>query len=147
MLDQSCHPSFGELVASAPERLELSPNLARTLSAAHRHCQFDQRQWPRIPLMLQAAVELSSPLAAFPRGDIRGRAIVCDASVRGMRFLFDQQLWPGDRVRLFLAEAQFEGEVVRARRLEARCYEIGLRLETPLSQDMIRHFLAQKRQS
>ncbi|HUE71030.1 MAG TPA: PilZ domain-containing protein [Pirellulaceae bacterium] len=145
MLDHDCHPSFGELIDAAPNRLQVPATLLRALSVAERHCQFDQRQSPRIPLMLKGAADVSSTLPAFPRGDIRGRVIVCDASLRGMRFLFDQQLWPGERVRLLLPESQFTGEVARARRLQPHCYEIGVRLDAALSQNLIRQFLSQQR--
>src|SRR5687768_13404686 len=143
MLDHDCHSSFVELIETAPSRLQVPASLVRTLAVAERHGQFDQRQSPRIPLLLQAAAEVSSTFPAFPRGDIRGRAIICDASLRGMRFLFDQQLWPGERVRLYLPDAQFTGEVARARRLQSHCFEIGARLDAPLSQDLIRKFLTQ----
>ena len=145
MLDHDSHPSFGELIDAAPNRLEVPSTVLRALLVAERHCQIEQRQSPRIPLMLKAAVDIAATLPAFPRGDDRGRAIVCDASLRGMRFLFDQQLWPCERVRLYLPEHQFTGEVARARRIQAHCYEIGLRLDAPLSQDMIRYFHALQR--
>ena len=144
MLDHDCHPSFGELIDAAPNRLQVPQTLVRALHVAERHCQIEQRQSPRIPLLLAAAAEVPGPLPAFPRGDVRGRAIVCDASLRGMRFLFDQQLWPGERVRLTLPDVQLTGEVARSRRIQSHCYEIGIRLDAPLSQDMIRTFHAQQ---
>ncbi len=144
MLDHDCDAGLGELIDAAPNRLQVSANLLRTLTVAERNCPFDQRQSPRIPVMLKGAVDVSGPLPAFPRKDIRGRAIVCDASLRGMRFLFDQQLWPGERVLLYLLEGKFGGEVSRARRLQASCYEIGVRLDAPLSQDLIRKLLAKR---
>lgn len=145
MLDQDCHASHAELIAAAPNRLQIPGALARALTVAERRCEVEQRQSPRILLMMPAAVDVSSSLPAFPRGDIRGQAIVCDASLRGMRFLFDQQLWPGERVSLYLPEALLKGEVARARRLQAHCYEIGVRLDAPLSQPLIREFMAQQR--
>jgi hypothetical protein len=147
VLGHDCHAPFSEVIDAAPNRLQVPATLVRALAASERHCEFDQRQSPRIPLMLKAAVDVSRPLPAFPRADICGRAIVCDASLRGLRFLFDQQLWPGERVSLFVPEAQFTGEVARARRLHPQCYEIGLRLDAPLSPELIRSFLAQQRMS
>ncbi len=147
MLDHDCQPALGELIEAAPNRLQVPPNLLRSLAAAKRHCPFEQRQSPRISLLLKGAADVSGSLPAFPRKDIRGRAIVCDVSLRGMRFLFDLQLWPGERVLLYLPEGQFAGEVARARRLQPQCYEIGLRLDSALPPELIRHFLSQQRSS
>ncbi len=145
MLDQDRHAPFAELIAAAPSRLQIPTSLARALTVAQRHSHIEQRQSPRIGLLLHAAAEVAGPLPAFPRTDTRGKAIICDASLRGMRFLFDQQLWPGERVSLFLPEAQLSGEVARARRLQPQCYEIGIRLDAALPPALIKQFMAQQR--
>jgi hypothetical protein len=147
VLDQDCHAPFAELIAAAPNRLQAPGSLIRALTVADRHCHFEQRQSPRIPLLLHGAAEVAGPLPAFPRGDIRGKAIICDVSLRGMRFLFDLQLWPGERVNLFLPDVQFSGEVARARRLQSHCYEIGIRLDAALPPLLIKQFMAQQRRA
>jgi hypothetical protein len=86
-------------------------------------------------------MQVSQPLPAFSRADAPGGILIRDVSRRGLQFLFDQQLFPGEQLRIWLPETELKGEVIRCRRLGPRYYEIGVRLAAALSPALVRQLL------
>ena len=144
MLDQNCQAPFAQLIDAAPLRLETPPE--RTVprgTAAATPFPFEQRQSPRIEHRRRGAMQVADPIPAIRRTATPDGILVRDVSRRGMRFLFDQQLFPGEKLRIWLPEAELRGDVMRCRRLGPRCYEVGVRLADALAPALIRQLLSQ----
>ena len=75
----------------------------------------------------------------------RKRGWVRDVSLRGIRFLYHEQLYPGERIRLWVPEAELSGEVARTLRMGERCYEIGARLDAAIPAKLLKRLLAARR--
>lgn len=149
MLDQISSEPFDHLIASAPCRLTLGAELSAYLNGSQRAAAspIDERLTGRIAAYMRAAVDVWQELPAFPRRELLAQAIITDVSLRGMRFLFDQQLFPGERVAVWLPQVELTGEVARCRRLAKNGYEIGVRLQAPLPAGQLKQFLVQRRQA
>ncbi len=53
------------------------------------------------------------------------RGLLKDLSRTGMGLLYHEQLYPGESISMEFEQRLFEIEVVRCRRLDTACYEIG----------------------
>ena len=143
MLDQADQAPFAQLIDAAPLRLEAPVEPLPPPSAdGARSVPFEQRQSPRITLRRRGAMQVSRPLPAFARASTPDGILVRDVSRRGLRFLFDQQLFPGEQLKIWLPEAELTAEVTRCRRLGPRCYEIGVRLASALTPVLVRQLLS-----
>lgn len=144
MLDQVSQSPFSQLINAAPLRLQVpveSP-VPLAASAGAQSIPFDQRQAPRVNFRRRGAMQVSQPLPTCSRTDAHGGILVWDVSRRGLRFLFDEQLFPGEQLRIWLPETELKGEVIRCRRLGPRCYEIGVRLADALAPELVRQLLS-----
>lgn len=147
MLEHAGAGVYEPLIARAPAHLEM-PRDAGARPAGGRGAgaaPIDQRRTARIPTLIRAAAEVSQPLEAIPRGDTRAQVWVRDVSLRGIRFLYHEQLYPGERIRLWVPEAELSGEVARTLRVGERCYEIGARLDAAIPAKLLKRLLAARR--
>ena len=86
----------------------------------------EQRQHPRFFFRSVAAIVVESTLPAFPRSGESERVFTKDISRAAVSFLHGEQLFPGERVQLTLANGQErETTVLRCRRVEAKCWEVA----------------------
>jgi len=92
----------------------------------------EDRQAARVPTFTRAAIRVTRGLPAFPRDGAVVGTILVDVSLRGMRLLYGEQLFPKEEVSIWLPSTELHGEVTRCRRLSATCYETGVRLDAPL---------------
>lgn len=67
---------------------------------------------------------------------IRHRGLLKDLSRTGVGLLYHEQLYPGEFIGMEFQQRLFEIEVVRCRRLDTACYEIGgvVKAVSPLQQ-------------
>ncbi len=88
----------------------------------------EQRRFPRVNLRTPAALRYRQTLHALPRAESWHKVFVKDISRCGVAFLHGEQLYPNERMALLMPDGtRLPVEVVRCRRLGARCYEIGVR--------------------
>lgn len=146
MLEITGDEPFQALIQAAPCRLQWSGELDHWLAdpPGGSTSQFDERQMARLPGFHPAAAEVTKALPAFPRAGTRAQAIITDISLRGLRLVFDLQLWPGERVAVWLPDWELTGEVVRCRRLGQNCFEIGIRLAAAIPPRLLRQFLSER---
>jgi hypothetical protein len=98
----------------------------------------EDRQAARVPTFARAAMCISRGLPAFPRDGTVVGTIVVDVSLRGVRLLYDEQLFPREEVCIWLPGTELHGEVARCRRLSAKCYEAGVRLDAPFPSSLLK---------
>jgi hypothetical protein len=73
-----------------------------------------------------AALEHRQSLPALPRADTRHVVYTKDVSRGGIGFLHSEPLFPMEQFRLALPDGKSRTiEVVRCRRIQQRCFEIG----------------------
>lgn len=143
MPDQASPSPFAQLIADAPLRLQSPPGLASSEAAdGGRITAVERRQTPRASLHRRGAIQVSQPLPAITRAEALSGILVRDVSRRGLRFLYDEQLFPGEQVKIWLPDTELQGEVIRCRRLASHCYEIGVRLVDALASAQVRHLLS-----
>jgi len=89
----------------------------------------DRRRYPRHYLRAVAALQCRQTFAALPRPAAWHKVYTKDISRCGLAFLHSQQLFPRERMRIILPDGQPRIiEVLRCRRIQERCYEIGARM-------------------
>ena len=114
-----------ELLATAEDRLSVPRSVTAALTAQP---QADtRRRFARAVFARRAVLEIAQSLPAFPRAPGRYVVLTRDLSRSGIGFLHAAELYPGERVTLWLATGPVATEVARCVRHESRCYEIGVR--------------------
>lgn len=134
MLDQDRDEPFAQLIAAAPLRVEPPPGMTPGRKSPGNSAAFpvEDRQAARVPTFAFAAMRIARGLPAFPRdGEVVGTFLV-DVSLRGVRLLTHEQLFPKEEVCVWLPSTELHGEVARCRRLSATCWDTGVRLDAPL---------------
>jgi hypothetical protein len=85
----------------------------------------EPRRFVRQHFPTRAIMELATSLAAIPRDYAKYVVLMKDISRQGASFLHVAQLFPGERVELTLATGRIPYTVMRCRRHNDCCYEIG----------------------
>ena len=85
----------------------------------------EPRRFVRQHFPTRAIMELTTTLAAIPRKYAKYVVLMKDISRQGASFLHVAQLFPGERVELTLATGRIPYTVMRCRRHNDACYEIG----------------------
>ena len=89
-------------------------------------CMGDKRRFPRSYFRGAAALHYRQSFPALPRRDLWYRVFTKDVSRGGISFLHGEQLFPGEQMTVVLSDGRSRPvEVVRCRRIEDRCFEIG----------------------
>jgi len=89
----------------------------------------DKRRYPRHYLRVAAALQHRQTFPALPRAAAWHKVYTKDISRCGLAFLHSQQLFPRERMRIILPDGQSRiVEVLRCRRIQRRCYEVGARM-------------------
>lgn len=86
-----------------------------------------RRRFVRAAFHRRVVLELQQTFPSVPREERNYVILTRDLSRSGIGFLHAEQLYPGERVRLWLPTGPVATEVTRCRRHDARCYEIGVR--------------------
>jgi len=88
----------------------------------------EQRRFPRFHFRSRAILLYRPTLPALPRKPGRFIVLTKNVSRQGICFLHEEQLYPCERMTLWLPSGgQTEIEVVRCLRLHERCYDAGAR--------------------
>jgi hypothetical protein len=86
----------------------------------------ENRRFPRSYLRGVAALEYRQSLPALPRAEARHAVYTKDVSRAGIGFLHSEPLYPMEQMKLALPDGKsLIVEVVRCRRIQPRCFEIG----------------------
>jgi hypothetical protein len=88
----------------------------------------ENRRYVRSYFRMQARMDLTQTLPLIPRAREQHIVLMKDVSRQGAGFLHSAQLFPGERVRLWLPTGCREYSVVRCARHNDSCYEIGAEL-------------------
>lgn len=85
----------------------------------------DMRRTARVYCPGKVLVESFATLPAVPRNHQYVVGYSVDISTTGIRFLHDTELYPGESVTLWTSAQRLTCTVVRCRRLNSHCYEVG----------------------
>ena len=85
----------------------------------------DRRRFVRHTFPCRAILEMRQTLPAIPRRHIIKQVLTRDLSREGIGFLTSQQLYPGERISLWLPRGKKDLTVVRCVEHAVDCYEIG----------------------
>jgi len=89
----------------------------------------EQRRFVRHCLRTKAVLEVAPSLPAIPRQPAFYAVFTRDLSRGGIGFLHADQLFPGERCRLWLPTQCLPFLITHCRRLNGRCYLIGAKAE------------------
>jgi hypothetical protein len=85
----------------------------------------ETRRFVRQHFPTRALMELATSLVAIPREYAKYVVLMKDISRQGACFLHIAQLFPGERVELTLSTGRIPYTVMRCRRYNDCCYEVG----------------------
>jgi len=85
----------------------------------------DMRRTTRLYCPGKLLIESFASLPSVPRNHQYVVGYSIDISASGIRFLHDTELYPGEQVTLWTSAQRLTGTVVRCRRLNELCYEVG----------------------
>jgi len=117
-----------DLVRGLKCQVELPPSWKDFFDRSGRMLtSFDeQRRFPRSYLRTKAALEYRQSFPALARHSTWHGVYSASMSRGGMSFLHFEQLFPKEQMNLVLLDGKLRPiEVVRCRRVQERCFEIG----------------------
>ena len=133
MLDQM-HDSLESLEAleSMPTNVELpegwQADTERPVPLAT--CLDDMRHYTRYKYRTRALLTLDTSLPAIMREALQAVVFTKDVSREGIAFFAESQLYPRERLHVWLpGQATQTIRVARCRKLNDHCYEVGARFE------------------
>ncbi len=131
MLEASRSEKMRLLLERLRCRIELPAQLAdletrRGVLPGEAH---DMRRSPRMYCPGKVLVESFATLPAIPRNHQFVIGYTVDISATGLRFLHDTELYPGESVTIWTTVQRLACTVIRCRRLNAHCYEVGATFE------------------
>lgn len=137
MLDASYLNDLNRILASLEDRIELSLaerlTYFRAVASADSLVLDERRGFARRQLRSRAVLELQQSLPGIQRE----RGFHCiythDVSRTGICFLHADELYPGEKCRLWLPHQALEAIVVRCHRKAGQCFEIGARFQSDQS--------------
>ncbi len=90
----------------------------------------DRRRFARLHCPGRAVLQLETSLPAIYRGRQVHCVVTKDVSRSGLSFLHTEQLFPHEKVKLWLSMGKRNATVVRCQRRNKKCYEIGVVFST-----------------
>jgi hypothetical protein len=125
MLAVSPQQSLDELLATAEDRLSVPKSVTAALKV--QPPSDARRRFVRTAFTRRAVLELGQSMPSIERAPGCFVILTRDLSRSGIGFLHAFELYPGERVKLWLPTGPVASEVARCRRHDARCYEVGVR--------------------
>ena len=130
MLEEHYSAKFRELVSSTNWEIELPVEWIGYFD--HRgemasYCD-DQRNNQRLKIRAHGLLGFERDLPFRPRTNEPVGIYTRDFAKNGVGFLAPLEIYPEERVRILLPTFWVQLEVVRARRITSKCYELGARL-------------------
>lgn len=89
----------------------------------------EERKYARYRFCRPAALQIIEDLPLLPRMRKIGGSYLVSISIGGAAVLFDEQLYPREQVRIWIAADALTGTVARCRRIGPKCYEVGIILD------------------
>ena len=86
----------------------------------------DRRKYIRHHFNSQAVLEYDETFPSIPRQHTIAQVVTCDVSRSGMAFLYSEELFPGERVSLWLPIGKRSYVVARCVEHNENCFEIGV---------------------
>ena len=90
----------------------------------------DRRRFVRLHCPSRAVLQLETTLPAIHRGRQVHCVLTKDISRSGLSFLHTEQLFPHEKVKLWLSMGKRDATVVRCLRRNEKCFEIGVVFST-----------------
>jgi hypothetical protein len=121
-------PSFRDLAAQLSCRVKLSPEQVAEMQRQGPlpSLEGDKRRFVRFHLRARGILECRTTLPAIPRSSGRFLVLVKNLSRSGIGFLHEAQLFPRERLKIWVEGRRWLPiEVARCRRLHDGCYEVG----------------------
>lgn len=88
----------------------------------------DRRHSDRQYVSVNAVLEYGQSLPGIPREHTMAKVLTRDLSDNGVGFYYSQQLFPGERVSLWLSSGKRTFQIVRCVRHNENCFEVGATL-------------------
>ena len=131
MLDADYPRRLAELMAAAPCAIDPPDDWADIQSrrGAQQSRIDERRRFVRFWFPSRCLLELDQSIPAVPRTRQIHQAWTRDVSRGGISFLHSEQLYPGERLRLWLTSGRLDCIVHRCERHNLQCWEIGVEIE------------------
>ena len=131
MLDAIDVEDCQRVIDSVPCLVEVPSALAELLQEEGYAAPspMEERKYARYRFCRPAALQITEDLPLLPRMRKIGGAYLVSVSIGGAAVLFDEQLYPRERVRIWIAAEALMGTVARCRRVGPKCYEVGVMLD------------------
>ncbi len=130
MLEIDYPTRFGELIASRECEIELPSEWTGYFDERGEITAYlsDERSNSRLKIRTEGLMWFEHTLPFRPREALMTRVYTKDFSRCGLGFLTPFELYPEECVRIVLSTFWLDVQVVRARRITSKCYEIGTKL-------------------
>ena len=130
MLEEHYSAKFHELIHSISWDIELPVEWVGYFDDRGEIASYsdDERNNQRLKIRAHGVLGFERDLPFRPRTTEPIGIYTRDFSRSGMGFLAPLEIYPGEQVRIVLPTFWLQLEVVRARRITSKCYEIGARL-------------------
>ncbi len=119
-----------------PLTVLIPPHLASFFDASgyEPEAATEDRLARRLRVRQEIAIEfLNTPLALL-EGTVErprcGTALIKDLSKDGLAFLFDHQVYPTERLRVYVQRRVLQANATRCARVGHQCYEVGVRVDS-----------------
>lgn len=99
----------------------------------------ERRRFGRFHFGTRAVLEFSAAEKLVPREDARHRIYTRDLSRGGAAFLHSEQLFPGEKVVLWLQAGRMRAVVMHCLRKGPHCYLVGVSFGETVSEDQFTH--------
>lgn len=131
MLEERYSKQFHELVSSIDWDIELPLEWADYFQDRGEVASYadDERNNQRLKVRAHGILWFEKGLPFCPRTKEPMGIYTRDFSRNGVGFLSPFQIYPDEQVRIVLPTFWMQLEVVRARRITSRCFEIGAKLK------------------
>lgn len=127
MLESDHHVKLTQVLAALECRVRLPPGWEDFFKRRGDHLvkHDDRRQFARSHCPTDALLQVRQTLPSLARERQFYRVYTKDLSRSGVSFLHEEQLFPCEQLALWFSSSLLNCTVVRCRRYNERCYEIG----------------------
>lgn len=131
MLENSYSTQIENLLAELPCAVRIPDEWGDYFSrqGVLRSIENDKRRFARKHFCTKAALDIKSSLPAIIRKPSVQAVYTRDISRNSVSFLHAEQLYPGEKCRLWLTDRRLLVTVVRCSRVNSHCYVVGSTFE------------------
>ena len=130
MLEEHYSTEFHELIRCTNWEIELPIEWTGYFDDRGEIASYanDERSNQRLKVRTHGVLAFDRTLPFCPRSKVPVGIYTRDFSKNGVGFLSPLQIYPAEQVRILLPTFWVELEVMRARRITSKCYELGAKL-------------------